>query len=52
MTPRTHPVPPRPDFHVTLLWVRALEIAVGISPSVSTFEIVDLFARYRSPWRA
>lgn len=54
MTPRSHPVPPRNDFHCALLWLRSLEIAVGHSPflMLSELEMADLFQRYRSPWRA
>lgn len=53
-TTRSHPVPPRSDFHCSLLWLRSLEIAIGCSPvlMLSELEMADLFARYRSPWRA
>ena len=51
---RSHPAPPRADFHTSLLWLRSLEIAVGHTPLLllSELEMADLFARYRSPWRA
>jgi hypothetical protein len=54
MERRTHPAPPRVDFHCALLWLRSLEIAVGHSPvlMLSELEMQDLFERYRSPWRA
>lgn len=56
MTPaiRTHPRPTRNDFHMSLLWLRSLEIAIGCSSNLvmSELEMADLFARYRSPWRA
>lgn len=52
--PRAHPAPTRSDRHCSLLWLRSLEIVVGHSPvlMLSELEIYDLFARYRSPWRA
>jgi hypothetical protein len=42
------------DFHVALLWLRALEIVSGHSPvlMLSELEMQDLFARYHSPFRA
>lgn len=42
------------DFHATLLWLRALEIVIGHSTKtvLSEVDIVDLFGRYRSPWKA
>lgn len=45
---------PRSDSHCALLWLRSLEILVGHAPTlvVSELEMQDLFARYRSPWRA
>jgi hypothetical protein len=51
---RTHPAPTPPDFHCALLWLRSMEIAIGCSPvlMLSELEMDDLFARYRSPWRA
>lgn len=51
---RTHPHPPRVDFHMALLWLRSMEIVVGHSPSLVAAELErdDLFSRYRSPWRA
>lgn len=54
MVTRTHPVPPRVDWHMQHLWVRALEIVVGHSNVLllSELEMQDLFSRYRSPWRA
>lgn len=56
MTPavRTHPAPVRLDFHCALLWLRSLELLAGHSPVLvmSELDMCDLFARYRSPWRA
>lgn len=54
MATRHHPAPIRVDFHCALLWLRALEMHVGHSPVLllSELEMQDLFARYRSPWRA
>jgi len=54
MTPGRHPTPPRNDFHMSLLWLRSLEIVIGHAPvlMLSELEMHDLFARYRSPWRA
>lgn len=54
MTIHRQPAPVRNDFHTSLLWLRSLEIAIGHSPvlMLSELEMVDLFARYRSPWRA
>lgn len=51
---RTQPAPPRVDFHCALLWVRSLEIVTGrtLELSASDPEMHELFARYRSPWRA
>lgn len=52
---RSHPVPTRPDFHCALLWLRSLEIATGCSGSLNRVmsEVeLDLFLRYRPPWRA
>ena len=42
------------DFHIALLWLRSLEIAIGHSPVtlLSELEMPDLFARYRSPYKA
>lgn len=41
------------DFRTTLLWLRALEILIGNSSWVLMGELnQDLFATYRSPWRA
>lgn len=44
------------DFHIALLWIRSLEIATSHPPQVSQLdfdlEIHNLFATYRSPWRA
>jgi len=42
------------DFHCALLWLRSLEIVVGHSPVVMLGELDmhDLFARYKSPWKA
>jgi len=42
------------DFHLALLWLRSLEIIIGHSPVLvmSELDMEDLFARYRSPWRA
>jgi hypothetical protein len=42
------------DFHVALLWLRALEIVSGHTPvlMLSELEMHDLFASYRSPFRA
>lgn len=53
-TRRTHPAPPVVDFHMALLWLRALEIETGSSPVLllSELQMADLFERYRSPWRA
>jgi hypothetical protein len=53
MNARTHPAPTRNDFHMSLLWLRSLEIAVGHSPvlMLSELEMRDLFQRYRSPWK-
>lgn len=54
MTARRRLAPVRNDFHTSLLWLRSLEIAVGHAPALmlSELEQADLFARYRSPWRA
>lgn len=54
-TPPTHPaVFGDPDFHILLLWLRSLEIAVGHSPILllSELDLHDLFTRYRSPYKA
>ncbi len=51
-TARRHPVPTRPDFHQSLLWLRSLEICTGRSLELDSNEVIDLFARYHSPWRA
>lgn len=53
MTAR-RPAPIRNDFHTSLLWLRSLELAGGHAPVLMLSELdqVDLFARYRSPWRA
>lgn len=42
------------DFHRSLLWLRALEILTGSSLALVLEELqeLDLFGRYRSPWRA
>lgn len=42
------------DFHISLLWLRSLEIIIGHSPVImlSEIEMHDLFARYRSPFKA
>jgi hypothetical protein len=42
------------DFHIALLWLRSLEIAIGHSPLVmmSELNMRDLFMRYRSPYKA
>jgi len=42
------------DFHIALLWLRSLEIAIGHSPvlMLSELELHDLFVRYRSPYKA
>lgn len=42
------------DFHITLLWLRALEIAVGHSPALmmSELDMNDMFMRYHSPYKA
>ncbi len=42
------------DFHLALLWLRALEIVIGHSPvlMLSELEIHHLFNRYRSPFKA
>jgi hypothetical protein len=54
MTTRPHHAPIRNDFHTSLLWLRSMEIIVGHGPHLmmSELEMDDLFARYRSPWRA
>lgn len=46
--------PIRNDFHMSLLWLRSIEIEVGHSPVLvmSELDMQDLFSRYRSPWRA
>lgn len=50
---RKHPAPVCNDFHMVLLWFRALELAGGqASTQVSESEMQDLFAHYRSPWKA
>jgi hypothetical protein len=42
------------DFHLALLWLRSLEIVIGGSPRtrLTKRELHDLFARYRSPYKA
>lgn len=42
------------DFHLALLWLRALEIRSGHTPDlmVSELDMDDLFSRYRSPFKA
>lgn len=43
------------DFHITLLWLRALEAAAGYAlpgHDLTDLEMSDLFARFRSPWKA
>jgi hypothetical protein len=54
MSRRAHPAQLRQDFHTSLLWLRSLEILVGHSPLLvmSELEMANLFAKYRSPWRA
>lgn len=46
--------PIRNDFHTSLLWLRSLELLAGHTSALmlSELDMVDLFARYRSPWRA
>jgi len=40
---------PAPDFHMTLLWLRSVEVAIGHSTLVilSEAEQYDLFGSYR-----
>ncbi len=42
------------DFHIALLWLRALELLIGHAPVLvlSELDMTDLFARYRSPYKA
>jgi len=42
------------DFHISLLWLRSLEILIGHSAVImlSELEMHDLFVRYRSPYKA
>jgi len=42
------------DFHIALLWLRSLELLIGHAPVLvlSELEMHDLFARYRSPYKA
>lgn len=53
---RARAAPVRSDFHCAFLWVRAMELEIGGATPQQwlTFhgELLDLFARYRSPWRA
>lgn len=59
-TKRMHPAPPRADFHMSLLWLRSMEIAIGAMSGeafiyqlhTDATDMADLFSRYRSPWRA
>ncbi|HET7505490.1 MAG TPA: hypothetical protein VFK02_30930 [Kofleriaceae bacterium] len=42
------------DFHMAILWLRSLEIAVGRTQAMklNKRELQDLFMRYRSPYKA
>lgn len=42
------------DFHIALLWLRALEILIGHSPALmmSELDANGMFVRYRSPIKA
>lgn len=42
------------DYHLALLWLRALEIIGGdsIMLMLSELDMDDLFVRYRSPYKA
>lgn len=44
--------PIRNDFHLSLLWLRSMEINTGRSLMLDDDEVIDLFRSYRSPWRA
>jgi hypothetical protein len=42
------------DFHIAILWLRSLELAVGNSAvtKLTKRDLHDLFVRYRSPYKA
>ncbi|HEU4734903.1 MAG TPA: hypothetical protein VFT22_43725 [Kofleriaceae bacterium] len=42
------------DFHIAILWLQSLEIAVGRTQAMklSKRQLQDLFVRYRSPYKA
>lgn len=54
MTNRSKLEHPKNDFHIALLWLRSIEMAIGHSEAVlmSELEMHDLFVRYRSPFKA
>jgi hypothetical protein len=43
------------DYHIAILWLRSLELAVGHAPLATRLtkrDMDDLFVRYRSPYKA
>lgn len=43
------------DFHIAILWLRSLELAIGQSPPkprLTKRQLNALFVRYRSPYKA